>query len=98
MDIKECEVILNRIYDETRSVFIRSEGHVSEGWKMYMEQVEESLGDVTLSSNYSQFLAMLAVNRGRIMMDSRKSDITPYERDWRLKAIDDIMFRLDIGE
>lgn len=98
MDIKECEVIIDRIYDETRSIIIRSEGHVNEGWEYYLKELEYALADVVIATDMSCFYALLALSRGQHIKDCKVNDITVYERDWRLKAIDDIMFRLEIGE
>ena len=98
MDLKEAELILNRMIDETRSVIIRCEGHVNLGWEHYLHELEYATGDIKVSLNLEQFLILVALSRNARVGARVNHEIDEYEMMWRIKAIDDIQFRLDVGE
>lgn len=84
--------------DETRSVIIRCEGHVNLGWSHYLHELEYATQDLTISETMDQFLVLTALSRNERVGAKIHHEIDEYEMMWRVKAIDDIQFRLDVGE
>lgn len=98
MDLKEAEVILNKMIDETRSIIIRCDGHVNLGWSHYLHEIEYATHDLTIAHSMEQFLILLAMSRNERVGAKNRHEIDEYEMMWRVKAIDDIQFRMDVGE